>query len=128
MSGIQTIAPTAIVAGAAAVPLLLPGIIDRIRDAQKKPVTPSTSGTRPAPTAKPASPQELDTINQHTSAREHLEAIEAKIARSEGRRPNPVSDAAVARLVRSRVAAASGVMTRRENIRNPPAERGNDGY
>lgn len=132
ISGMNTIAPAAIAAGAFALPAILPRVIDRIRDAGKPSIVPVKSSVPPGPVGKLGTHRDLDAVNQTNSARQHLEDKEAQLARAEGRRPNPVTDEAVAKLVRSRVSAASGVMTRRENATNPynlprPGS-GNDGY
>jgi len=134
ITGMSTIAPAAIAAGAFALPKILPRVIDRIRDAGKPSIVPIKSSVPPGPVGKLATHRDQDAVNQSNSARQHLEDKEAQLARAEGRRPNPVTDEAVAKLVRSRVSAASGVMTRRENVANPynlPRPRpgsGNDGY
>jgi hypothetical protein len=130
MSGLSTIAPAAIAAGAFALPAVLPRIIDRVKDAGKPSIIPIKSSVPSGPVGKMANHRDLDAVNQSNSAREHLEGVEAKRAQAEGRRPNPVTDEAVARLVRSRVSAAGGVMTRRENAANPYnlPRPGNDGY
>ena len=132
ITGMSTIAPAAIAAGAFALPKILPRVIDRIRDAGKPSILPAKSSVPTGPVGKLATNRDLDEVNQSNSAREHLERVEAQQARAEGRRPNPVTDEAVAKLVRSRVSAGSGVMTRRENATNPynlprPGS-GNDGY
>jgi hypothetical protein len=134
ISGMSTIAPAAIAAGAFALPKILPRVIDRIRGIGKPSIIPVKSSVPIGPVGKLATNRDLDMTNQSNSARQHLEDKEARLARAEGRRPNPVTDEAVAKLVRSRVSAGSGVMTRRENATNPynlPRPRpgsGNDGY
>jgi hypothetical protein len=131
ISGMSTIAPAAIAAGAFALPKILPRVIDRIRDAGKPSIIPVKSSVPIGPVGKVATNRDLDVVNQSNSARQHLENVEAQLARAEGRRPNPVTDEAVAKLVRSRTSAASGVMTRRENLANPynlPRPHGNERY
>ena len=129
MSGISTIAPAAIAAAAFAIPAVLPRIIDRIKDAGKPSIIPEKSSVPPSPVGKMKTHKDLDAVNQSNSARERLERVEAQRAQAEGRRPNPVTDQAVAKLARSRVSAASGVMTRRENAANAQNRpHGNDGY
>lgn len=80
--------------------------------------------------SRTVTPEQQDVMMQHRAAREHLEDIETKRARAEARRSNPVTDEEVARLVQSRLSAAGGVMTRRENAVNPYnlPRPGNDGY
>lgn len=124
MSGISTIAPAAIAAAAFAIPAVLPRIIDRIKDIGKSSIVPKKSLVSPGPVGKIKTYKDLDAVNQTNSAREHLEAKEARQAQAQGRRPNPVSAASVAKLARSRVSAASGVMTRREKAANPRKPKG----
>lgn len=80
--------------------------------------------------SRTVTPEQQDVMLQHREARQHLEDIEMKRARAEARRPNPITDQAVAKLVQSRVSAAGAVMSRRENAANPYnlLRPGNNGY
>jgi len=127
MTGISTIAPAVIAAGAFALPAVLPRIIDRIKDAGKPSIIPAKSSVPTGPVGKSATNRDLDRVNQSNSARERLERVEAQRAQAEGRRPNPVTDQAVAKLARSRVSAARGVMSKREKAASNRPVVGSDG-
>lgn len=127
MTGISTIAPAVIAAGAFAIPAVLPRIIDRIKDAGKPSIIPAKSSVPPSPVGKMKTHKDLDAVNQTNSARQHLEGKEAKRAQAEGRRPNPVAADAVAKLARSRVSAARGVMSKREKAASNRPIVGSDG-
>ena len=127
MSGISTIAPAVIAAGAFALPKILPRIIDRIKDAGKPSIIPAKSSVPTGPVGKSATNRDLDRVNQSNSARERLERVEAQRAQAKGRRPNPVTDQAVAKLARSRVSAASGVMSKREKAASNRPVVGSEG-
>jgi hypothetical protein len=127
MTGISTIAPAVIAAGAFALPKILPRIIDRIKDAGKPSIIPAKSSVPTGPVGKLATNRDLDRVNQSNSARERLERVEAQRAQAEGRRPNPVTDQAVAKLARSRVSAARGVMSKREKAASNRPVVGSEG-
>ena len=83
MTGISTIAPAVIAAGAFALPAVLPRIIDRIKDAGKPSIIPAKSSVPTGPVGKLATNRDLDRVNQSNSARERLERVEAQQAQAE---------------------------------------------